>query len=231
MKILVIEDEPRMLELLRRGLQDHDCTVTVAQDGLAGLEIATSYEHDAIVLDIGLPYRDGYELVRVLRERGRMSPVLMLTARDSEDEIIRGLDLGADDYMTKPFSFPELVLRLQSITRSVRGRESAKFQIGDLAIDPVRRVVTRERKPVDLSKSEFSLLVALARNAGGCVPRHVLMEQVWGPNPVVGIGALDVLINSIRGKIDAPFEHKMIATVRGEGYMLCCSAAVTGASR
>jgi len=228
MKILVIEDEPRMLELLRRGLQDHDCTVTVAQDGLAGLEIATTYEHDAIVLDIGLPYRDGYDLVRMLRERGRTSPVLMLTARDSEDEIIRGLDLGADDYMTKPFSFPELVLRLQSITRSVRGRENGKLLIADLAIDPVRRIVTRDRKPVDLSRSEFALVLALARNAGRCVPRHVLMEQVWGANPVVGIGALDVLINAIRGKVDAPFEYKMIVTVRGEGYMLCCPAAATG---
>jgi len=231
MRILVIEDEPRMLELLRRGLQDHDCTVTVAQDGLAGLEIATSYEHDAIVLDIGLPYRDGYELVRMLRERGGTSPVLMLTARDSEDEIIRGLDLGADDYMTKPFSFPELVLRLRSITRSVRGRENGKLRIGDLGIDPVRRTVTREDKPVDLSRSEFSLLLALTRNAGRCVPRHVLMEQVWGPNSAVGIGALDVLINAIRGKVDAPFEHKMITTVRGEGYMLSRPEAVIGLSR
>jgi DNA-binding response OmpR family regulator len=231
MKILVIEDEPRMLELLRRGLQDSDYTVSVAQDGLAGLEIATSYEQDAIVLDIGLPHRDGYELVRMLRERRKATPVLMLTARDSEDEIIRGLDLGADDYMTKPFSFPELVLRLQSITRSVRGRESSKLQIGDLAIDPVRRTVTRGHKPLDLSKSEFSLLLALARNAGTCVPRHILIERVWGPNPVVGNGALDVLVNATRSRVDVPFEPKLIATVRGEGYMLSGPATMTGAQR
>jgi DNA-binding response OmpR family regulator len=228
MKILVIEDEPRMLELLRRGLQDHDHTVSVAQDGIAGLEIATSYEQDAIVLDVGLPYRDGYELVRMLRERGRMIPVLMLTARDSEDEIIRGLDLGADDYMTKPFSFPELVLRLQSIARPVRRKENSKLQIGDLAVDPVRRTVTRGHKQLNLSKSEFSLLLALARNAGTCVPRHLLIEQVWGSNPAVGIGALDVLINAIRSKVDAPFEPRMISTVRGEGYTLSCSIAKTG---
>jgi len=224
MRILVIEDEPRMLELLRRGLEEHDCVVTVAQDGLTGLEIATAFEYEAILLDIGLPYRDGFSLIQILRERGRTSPVLMLTARDSEDEIIRGLDLGADDYMTKPFSFPELVARLHSITRLGRTNKGGKIEIGGLAIDPIRRSVAREDRAIDLTRSELSLLVALARNAGQCVSRQTLMESVWGPDSCIGTGALDVLVNALRAKIDAPYENKIIGTVRGSGYMLECTS-------
>ena len=220
MRILVIEDESRMLELLRRGLEEHDCDVTTAQDGVNGLEAASAFAFDAIVLDIGLPYRDGFEVLRVLRERGRPTPVLMLTAHDSEDEIIRGLDLGADDYMTKPFSFPELVARLQSITRPLRVDGTCRMELGDLAIDPVRREVSRARKTIDLSRSEFNLLITLGRNADRCVPRVALMRSVWGTDAEVSTGSLDVLVNSLRSKLDAPFQRKMIGTVRGAGYVL-----------
>jgi len=207
MRILVIEDEPRMLELLRRGLQEHDFTVMTALDG-------------EIVLDIGLPRRDGFEVVRVLRERCCTMRVLILTARDAEDDVIRGLETGADDYLTKPFSFPELVARLQSITRQPRREEVSRIEAGDLAVDPVRRAVTRGDNSIDLTRSEFSLLLSLARSAGRCVSRRSLMESVWGASPEVGAGALDVLVNSLRSKLDASDQPKLIHTVRGSGYLL-----------
>lgn len=228
MRILVIEDEPRMLELLRRGLQEHDCAVMTAVDGESGLEIATSCEFDAIVLDIGLPLRDGYDVIRTLRERSCTTRVLMLTARDSEDDIIRGLDLGADDYLTKPFSFPEFVARLRSITRRHAQNTCYKIEAGDLAVDLVKRSVTRGTDNIDLSRSEFNLLLSLVRSAGQCVSRQSLMEGVWGDNPGVRSGALDVLVNSLRGKIDGSYQSKLIHTVRGSGYLLSSSWCTRG---
>lgn len=220
MRILVIEDEPRMLELLRTGLHEHGCAVMTAVDGEAGLEIASGCEFDAIVLDIGLPRCDGYDVIRILRQRSCTTRVLMLTARDAEDDIIRGLDLGADDYLTKPFSFAELVARVQSLTRSRRPVENVRIEAGDLVVNPLKRSVTRANSNIDLTRSEFSLLLSLARNAGRCVSRQTLMEGVWGANPEVGAGALDVLVNSLRSKIDASHKPKLIHTVRGSGYLL-----------
>jgi two-component system OmpR family response regulator len=222
MRILIIEDEPRMLDLLRRGLEERNCTVMTALDGETGFQIAAAREFDAILLDIGLPRCDGYQVMRTLRDRAGAARVLMLTARDGEDDIIRGLDLGADDYLTKPFSFPELVARLQSITRRHREDRSAKIEAGELAVDPVRRKVTRGATRIDLSRSEFSLLVSLIRSAGQCVSRQSLMNGVWGSQSEVGPGALDVLVNSLRNKIDAPFPRKLIGTVRRSGYILHC---------
>jgi DNA-binding response OmpR family regulator len=220
MRILIIEDEPRMMELLRKGLQEQDCAVMTAMDGETGLEIATAYEFDAILLDIGLPRRDGYQVLKSFRERAFATPVLMLTARDAEDDIIRGLDLGADDYVTKPFSFLELVARLHSITRPRREDTNGKFEAGELIVDPVKRSVTRCSDPIDLSRTEFSLLLSLVRNAGRCVSRQNLMEGIWGASSEVSPGALDVLVNSLRGKIDAPYQRKLIQTVRKSGYIL-----------
>jgi DNA-binding response OmpR family regulator len=220
MRILIIEDELRMLELLRRGLQEHDCAVMTAMDGETGLEIALGCEFDAIVLDIGLPRSDGYDVIRILRERSCATRVLMLTARDAEDDIIRGLDLGADDYLTKPFSFLEFVARLQSITRRPRQDRNGPIQAGDLAVDPIKRSVSRGNHNIELSRSEFNLLLSLVRSAGQCVSRQSLMECVWGANPEVGSGALDVLVNSLRGKIDDSYRPKLIHTVRGSGYRL-----------
>jgi DNA-binding response OmpR family regulator len=224
MRILVIEDEPRMLELLRRGLQEHDCAIMTAMDGETGLEIASGCEFDVIVLDIGLPRCDGYDVIRILRERSCATRVLMLTARDAEDDIIRGLDLGADDYLTKPFSFPEFVARLQSITRRPRQDRNCTIQAGDLAVDPIKRSVSRGNHNIELSRSEFSLLLSLVRNAGQCVSRQSLMECVWGAKPEVGSGALDVLVNSLRGKLDDSYRPKLIHTVRGSGYLLSSSS-------
>ena len=231
MRVLVIEDEPRMLELLRRGLQEHDCTVLTAMDGEGGLEIAASIELDAVVLDIGLPRCDGYDVIRALRGRFCTTPVLMLTARDGEDDIIRGLDLGADDYLTKPFSFAELVARLQAITRRPRHEMNCAIQAGDLAIDVLKRSVSRGDRTIELSRSEFALLLLLVRSAGECVSRRSLMECVWGENPEVGSGALDVLVNSLRSKIDLSSRPKLIHTIRGSGYLLSSSMQVAGHSR
>jgi DNA-binding response OmpR family regulator len=219
MRILVIEDEPRMLDLLRRGLQERDCAVMTAMDGETGLEIANHFEFDAILLDIGLPCRNGYDVVQELRRRASTTRVLMLTARDGEDDIIRGLDLGADDYITKPFSFPELVARLQSLNRR-QCSNGNRIEVGDLVVDLVKRSVTRGTSNVDLSRSEFSLLSSLMRSAGRCVSRQSLMEGVWGSNHEIGSGALDVLVNSLRSKIDLPHATKLIHTVRGVGYVL-----------
>ncbi len=219
MRVLVIEDEPRMLELLCKGLYEHEFTVMTAPDGETGLDIATAHEFDSIVLDIGLPRMDGYVLMQELRARGHVTPVLMLTARDAEDDIIRGLELGADDYLTKPFSFAELVARLQSITRPRREEGDGTIKVGDMVIDLIRHSVMRNLQNIDLSRLEFLLLVCLVRRAGQCVPRQELMEFVWGPRPAIGQSALDVLVNSLRAKVDAPFPKSLIGTVRGTGYI------------
>ncbi len=225
MRILIIEDEPRMLELLRKGLYEHGFTVMTAPDGETGLDIATAHEFDSIVLDIGLPRLDGYELMKALRKGGRITPVLMLTARDAEDDIIRGLDLGADDYLTKPFSFAELVARLQSITRPRREEGDGTIAAEDVVIDLTRHSVARNMQKIDLTRLEFLLLVCLVRRAGLCVPRQTLMKCVWGPDHAVGASALDVLVNSLRAKIDAPFRKRLIGTVRGAGYIFRRSSA------
>jgi DNA-binding response OmpR family regulator len=219
MRILIVEDEPRMSELLRKGLYEHGYTVMTATDGEAGLEIATVHELDAIVLDIGLPKLDGYALMQALRRRARTTPVLMLTARDTEEDIIRGLDVGADDYLTKPFSFPELVARLQSITRVHREESDVAIRAGDIVLDIMRHSVTRNNKSIDLTRIEFLLLTCLARQAGQCVPREVLTEFIWGKDHKVGSSALDVLVNALRTKIDTLNHKKLIVTVRGSGYI------------
>jgi DNA-binding response OmpR family regulator len=220
MRVLVIEDEIRMAELLRKGLFESGYTVMTAADGESGLAAALSHEFDAILLDIGLPHRDGYSVAQVLRERKCATPILILTARDAEDDIIRGLDLGADDYMTKPFSFLELVARIQSITRPQRVETAIKIDAGGLVVDPARHLVTRDDASIELTRTEFALLGRLVRSTGSCVSRESLTECIWGDHHAVSPGALDVLVNALRRKIDAPFKHKLIRTVRGEGYAL-----------
>ena len=219
MRVLVIEDEPRMLELLCKGLYEHGFTVMTAPDGETGLDIATVHEFDSIVLDVGLPRMDGYALMKELRAQGRVTPVLMLTARDAEDDIIHGLDLGADDYLTKPFSFSELVARLLCITRPRREEGDGTITVEDVVIDLIRHSVARNRQNIDLTRHEFLLLVSLVRRHGQCVLRKTLMESVWGPDHAIGASALDVLVNSLRAKIDAPFPRSLIGTVRGTGYV------------
>jgi len=151
--------------------------------------------------------------------------VLMLTARDTEDDIIRGLDLGADDYLTKPFSLAELLARLQSITRSHREKSSGAIEAGDVVINQLRHSVTRSGQSIDLTRLEFQLLASLVRRACQCVPRQTLIEMVWGPQHSVSASALDVLVNSLRAKFDAPFRTRLIGTVRGSGYIFKLDSA------
>jgi len=208
-----------MLELLRQGLYEHGYTVMTAGDGCTALEIAAAHEFDAMVLDIGLPMLDGYGVMQRLRALERRPRVLMLTARDAEDEIIRGLDAGADDYLTKPFAFAELVARLQSITRPRREESSGLIAAGDVVVDPLRHTVTRRGASITLTPHEFQLLVCLVRGAGRCVSRQTLIKSIWDNGEQVCATALDVLVNSLRTKIDAPFDQKLVATVRGSGYL------------
>jgi DNA-binding response OmpR family regulator len=228
MRILIVEDEPRMLELLRMGLYEHGFTVMTAPDGETGLEIATAHAFDALVLDIGLPRMNGYIVMQTLRARQRTAPVLMLTARDKEDDIIRGFDVGADDYLTKPFSFPELVARLQSITRGHGQEQVGLIRIGDATIDLIRHSATRNGESIALTRLEFLLLACLARHSGRCVSRPELMETIWGPEHQVGPSALDVLVNSLRAKFDVPYPVKLIGTVRGSGYIMKHGSATAG---
>jgi DNA-binding response OmpR family regulator len=220
MRTLVIEDDPRMLELLRRGLYERGFTVMTASDGETGLEIALAHQFDSVVLDIGLPRLNGYSLMMTLRSRAYNTPILILTARDSENEIIHDLESGADDYLTKPFSFPEFVARLHSITRGRDEDDGRTIKTADVEIDVLRRSVNRDGSGIELTRLEFRLLESLARRAGECVPRQGLMDYVWGADHSVGPTALDVLVNSLRGKIDGPYPNKLIGTVRGWGYIL-----------
>ena len=229
MRVLIVEDEPRMLELVRQGLYENGFTVMAAADGVTGLELASVHDFDSIVLDIGLPRLDGYGLTSALRLRGRATPVLMLTARDTEDDIIRGLDLGADDYLTKPFSFAELVARLQSIARPRRAEGCGTLIVDDVMIDLARRSVVRSLQHIDLTRLEFLLLICLVRQAGQCVDRQTLMNFVWGPDHAVAASSLDVLVSSLRAKIDAPFPKRLIETVRGTGYI--CRLSAVGEER
>jgi len=225
MRVLIVEDEPRMVELLRQGLYERGFTVMSAADGVRGLEIATAFQFDAIVLDIGLPLMNGYEMMAALRMRAYGTPVLMLTARDTEDDIIHGLDLGADDYMTKPFSFLELAARLQTICRSGKRDSPDTIEDGDVTVDLARQAAKRGQRNVDLTRLEMLLLVSLMRAAGRCISRQKLTESIWGSDHAVGSSALDVLVNSLRSKIDNPFEQKLIGTARGLGYFFRHSAA------
>jgi DNA-binding response OmpR family regulator len=218
MRILVIEDEPRMLALLYRGLSENGHDVAAASNGAEGLKLTLDWEFDVILLDVGLPDLSGYDVAQVLRERQYSASILMVTAYSKEDEIVRGLNLGADDYLTKPFSFPELLARIRAVTRPVPS--PSIFMIADMVVDLVQRRVIRRGHAIDMTRTEFSLLEVLAQNSPHVVFRNSIIKAVWGQRHEVTPGALDVLINSLRTKIDASVTTKLIQTVRGMGYLL-----------
>jgi len=220
--ILVIEDDARLLDLLCQGMRELGHTVMPASDGETGQELALEFDFDVIVLDIGLPCRDGYEVTQALRSLNRSVPILMLTARDAEDDIIRGFDTGADDYLLKPFSFPELIARLQGLTRLSRRR-----QVLPLTLDNVRLIAIREGSTIQLTRTEFLLLQLLVEKAGSNVTRHELVQAIWASSHGVQSNTLDVLVNALRSKLDNPFKTKMILTVRGVGYRLEMHADIT----
>ncbi len=220
MRILVIEDEARMGELLREGLTEEGHTVTVALDGREGLEMAEGWEFDLIILDVMLPGMDGFAIARRLRAQHNQTPILMLTARDSAKDLIEGLDLGADDYLTKPFSLKVLFARIRALGRRGPIPQPVSMQIGDLTLNPGTREVRRGRRTIVLTPREFSLLETLMRNARQVVSRDTLIDTVWGGDSDIESNTLDAFVRLIRAKIEAPGEAKLLRTIRGVGYSL-----------
>jgi two-component system response regulator MprA len=218
MRILVVEDDAQMAELLRRGLVGKGHTVDVATDGITGLEKSQTLPFDAIVLDVMLPGMDGLHVARRLRADGIRVPILMLTARDSVPDIVRGLDVGADDYLTKPFSFEVLAARLRVIGRRAAGESDRVLQVADLSLNTETHEVHRGKRLLVLTRTEFILLEHLMRRAGRLVSRNDLIEAVWGIDRDVESNALDVFIFQLRTKLEAGGARRLIQTVRGFGY-------------
>jgi two-component system, OmpR family, response regulator len=220
MRILVVEDERTMAELLKKGLEEEHHSVCVSNDGLSALDHAEGEEFDVIVLDVMLPGIDGFEFARRLRAGKNQTPILMLTARDAVADIARGLDIGVDDYLTKPFSFVELLARLRAVSRRGNSPRPLTLQVGDLILDPLSRQVTRDGCELHLTATEFKLLELLMRRAGRIVPRDAIVDVVWGNLDDIGENTLDVFISLLRTKIDKRSDSKLIHTIRGVGYMI-----------
>jgi DNA-binding response OmpR family regulator len=220
MKLLIVEDEERMADLLHRGLTEEGHTATCAADGAEGFELAKSYEFDVIILDVMLPKLTGYEVSRRLRAEKIRTPILMLTARDAVPDIVRGLDVGADDYLTKPFSFEELVARLRAVKRRALAAADTSLRVGDLVLDPAGREVRRGEERLELTRTEYNLLERLIYRAGKVVSRQALIEAVWGFDREIEENTLDAFMHLLRAKVDAPGRPRLIHTVRGVGYMI-----------
>jgi len=219
-KLLIVEDEKRMVELLRKGLTEEGHTVACATDGYTGFEIAANNEFDVIILDIMMPKLSGYEVARRLRAGNIPTPVLMLTAKDTVQDVVHGLNLGADDYMVKPFSFHELLARLRAVMRRPRLPQPVQLQVGDLILDPATREVSRDGTRIVLTRTEFSLLEHLMGRAGMVVRRQSLIEAIWGFDGNVEDNTLDVFVRLLRKKVDDDAHQKLIHTVRGVGYVI-----------
>jgi two-component system OmpR family response regulator len=220
MRVLVVEDELRMADVIRRSLVREGFATDVSLDGEDALVKASAVDYDAIVLDVMLPGRSGFDVCRILRERGVWSPVLMLTAREAVADRVAGLDSGADDYLLKPFALAELLARLRSLTRRGRPERPTVLSVGDLMLDPATRTVHRGVEPIELSAKEFALLEALMRRCGQVLSRLELIEQAWDIAYETRSNIVDVYIRRLRLKIDAPFGLRSLDTVRGVGYRL-----------
>lgn len=219
MKVLIVEDETKTADYLQRGLREQGYVVDVARDGISGRHMALEYEYDVIVLDVMLPGVDGFAVLSALRER-RHTPVIMLTARDRVDDRVRGLREGADDYLIKPFSFLELIARLQALTRRSRGQEAMQLRIADLHIDLLARKAWRDGQRLELTAKEFALLAALARRKGEILSKTTIAELVWDVNFDSDTNVVEVAVKRLRAKLDTPFATNLLHTVRGMGYVL-----------
>jgi two-component system, OmpR family, copper resistance phosphate regulon response regulator CusR len=220
MRILIIEDEVKTSRFLRKGLSEAGYVVDVAADGLEGLHLALEVGFDLIILDVMLPAADGWHVLAGLRGAGRRTLVLMLTARDAVHERVRGFELGADDYLVKPFAFSELLARVRSLLRRSTPRVQETLRTGDLEIDLLRHRATRAGQKIDLTAKEFLLLTLLARRAGEVLSRTLIAEMVWDMNFDSDTNVVDVNVRRLRSKVDDPFTLKLIHTVRGAGYVL-----------
>jgi len=220
MRVLVVEDERRLAAALQRGLQAEGFTVDVAHDGPQGLWLADEHDYDAIVLDIMLPGISGFEACRRLRGEAVWTPVLMLTARDSVDDRVTGLDAGADDYLVKPFAWPELLARLRALIRRGDHERPTVLEVGDLRLDPATRAVHRGDAAIDLSAKEFALLETFMRRPGEVLSRFHLLEHAWDFAYENRSNVVDVYMRRLRRKIDEPFGRDSLETVRGAGYRL-----------
>ena len=220
-RILIVEDEPKTGDYLRQGLREAGFSVELVANGIDGLHHAMEGEHDLVILDVMLPGMNGWQLLQNLRRQGRQMPVLFLTARDQVEDRVKGLELGADDYLVKPFSFAELLARVRTILRRGRsGTEGTTLQVADLELDLLKRRVNRANKRIDLTAKEFGLLELLMRRQGEVLPRSLIASQVWDMNFDSDTNVIEVAVRRLRAKVDDGFEVKLIQTVRGMGYVL-----------
>jgi len=221
MKILLVEDERKVANLIKKGFEEEGLMVDIAEDGDVALQKVSINNYDLIILDIMLPGKDGIEVLKEIRARGILKPIMMLTAKDSTSDKVIGLDAGADDYITKPFVFEELLARARALIRRGQAIEKAQpIQIHDLVIDPVSRKVTRAGKEIELTSKEYSLLEYMARNKNRILTRTMIAENVWDYQFDSLTNIIDVYINYLRKKIDKDHQKKLIHTVRGVGYMI-----------
>jgi two-component system copper resistance phosphate regulon response regulator CusR len=220
MRILVIEDDPTVGQYVKRGLEEHRCAVDLTTDGEEGERRASSEAYDLIVLDMRLPGKSGIEVLQSLRARGFERPVLVLTAQDAVDAKVATLRAGADDYVTKPFAFEELLARVEALARRPRALASPVLHVGDLEIDQATREVRRAGERIELTPKEYTVLEYLARHAGRVMSRTLITEYAWGYHFDPGTNIVDVVINHLRKKVDAKQARKLITTVRGVGYVL-----------
>ena len=220
MKILIVEDEQKTGDYLKQGLTEAGFMVDLVRDGLDGLHLALTDDYDLIVLDVMLPGLDGWQVLQRVRQGGKHMPVLFLTARDQINDKVKGLELGADDYLVKPFAFSELLARVRTLLRRGKSKEPELLQAADLELDLVRRRVTRAGKRIELTAKEFALLELLLRRQGEVLPRSLIASQVWDMNFDSDTNVIEVAIRRLRAKIDDDYEPKLIQTLRGMGYVL-----------
>ena len=218
MRVLVVEDETKMAALLKQGLEEQNHSVEVTHDGRTALELASDYEFDVIVLDVMLPRLDGFEVARRLRKSQRQTPILMLTARDAIPDVAHGLDVGVDDYLTKPFAFPELLARIRALARRSPAMLPPQLSVDDLILDPRNRRVARGEQEIHLTATEYRLLEFMMRRPGRVLARASIIEAVWGFNENIEDNTLEAFVSSLRNKIDRGFDQKLIHTIRGVGY-------------
>jgi len=221
MKILIVEDETKTGDYLKQGLSEAGFVTDLARDGMDGLHLATTGDYDLIVLDVMLPGLTGWQVLEALRRSGRDMPVLFLTAKDQVEDRVKGLELGADDYLVKPFAFSELLARVRTLLRrGKQGGETSVLRAADLELDLLRRRVTRAGQRVELTAKEFALLELLLRRQGEVLPRSLIASQVWDMNFDSDTNVVEVAVRRLRAKVDEPFEPRLIRTVRGMGYVL-----------